>query len=173
MLCSWTAMRSLSLMERCWVSVSWCDRVTFSSFRCSTTPIWVICPAWERKKNNKSVPSCLSNFPLCYKNQPININLTCMLAISLCSRTLASCAWASCCWYHCLTCWSESISAWDVFNRFCRVLRSSWTCWSWLWRPPICWRKSWTAKVTKISHLIKSENKKKIVQPHIRWLNKS
>ena len=99
----------------------------------------------------------ISSFDI--KKQPISINLTCMLAISLCSRTLASCARASCCWYHCLTCWSESISAWDVFNRFCRVLRSSWTCWSWLWRPPIWWRKSWTAKVTKTSHLIKSENK--------------
>lgn len=72
-----------------------------------------------------------------------------MLAISLCSRTLASWARASCCWYHCLSCWRESISAWDVFSRLCRVLRSSWTCWSWLWRPPICWRKSWTVKANE------------------------
>lgn len=71
---------------------------------------------------------------------------TCMLAISLCSRTLASWASASCCWYHCLTCCSESISAWEVFSRLWRVLRSSWTCCSWPWRPDICWRKSWTAK---------------------------
>lgn len=78
------------------------------------------------------------------KTKTISINLTCMLAISLCSRTRASWATASCCWYHCLTCWSESISAWDVFSRLWRVLRSSWTCWSWLWRPPICWRNSWT-----------------------------
>ena len=71
--------------------------------------------------------------------------LTCILAISPCSRTLASWASASCCWYHCLTCWSESISAWEVFSLLCRVLRSSWTCCSWFWRPPICWRSSWTA----------------------------
>lgn len=69
-----------------------------------------------------------------------------MLAISFCSLTLASWARASCCWYHCLSCWRESISAWEVFSRLCKVLRSSWTCWSWLWSPPICWRKSWTAK---------------------------
>lgn len=84
--------------------------------------------------------SCLDGQPTC-----ISISLTCMVAISFCSRTLASWARASCCWYHCLTCCSESISAWEVFSRLCRVLRSSWTCWSWLWRPPICWRNSWTA----------------------------
>lgn len=94
----------------------------------------VMSPAWQLMPSRDIKADCTG------------IKLTCMLAISLCRRTLASWARASCCWYHCLTCWSESISAWEVFSRLCRVLRSSCTCWSWLWRPPICWRNSWTAK---------------------------
>lgn len=47
--CSWTAMRSFSLMDLCCVSVSCCDRDTFSSFRCSRRPAWVICPTFKEK----------------------------------------------------------------------------------------------------------------------------
>lgn len=110
---------------------------------------------WETKTTKLSCEPASPDRCLDDQTGCISINLTCMLAISLCSRTLASCARASCCWYHCLTCWSESISAWEVFSRLWRVLRSSWTCWSWLWRPPICWRKSWTATCKiKTSHFV-------------------
>lgn len=43
------AMRSFSLMDLCCVSVSWWDRDTFSSFRCSRRPAWVICPTFREK----------------------------------------------------------------------------------------------------------------------------
>lgn len=83
----------------------------------------------KKQNNNKHFRSTLWKMSgLDEKENRISINLTCMLAISLCSRTLASWATDSCCWYHCLSCWSESISAWEVFSRLCRVLRSSWTC---------------------------------------------
>jgi hypothetical protein len=53
MLWSWTAMRSFSLMDLCCVSVSWWDRDTFSSFRCSSRPAWVICPTFKERPVRK------------------------------------------------------------------------------------------------------------------------
>ena len=59
---SWAAMRSFSLMDLCWVSVSWWDRDTFSSFRCSRRPAWLICPTFREKQQKVSGIWCTRNF---------------------------------------------------------------------------------------------------------------